>query len=47
MPKKFDNCVARGGKVRTIKPNAGTYMRVCIPKGGGNSVAGEVKKTKK
>lgn len=47
MPKKFDDCVSRGGRVRTVKPNAGTYLKVCYPKGGGKSVAGEVKKTKK
>ena len=47
MPPKFDRCVKGGGKVRTIKPNRGTYMRVCKPKGGRKMVAGYVKRTKK
>lgn len=44
MPKAFTDCVAAGGKVRTIKPNAHTYLKVCIK--GGKSTAGEVKQTK-
>jgi hypothetical protein len=47
MPKKFTDCVSSGGRVRTVTPRAGTYIKVCFPKGGGPSVAGEVKKTKK
>lgn len=47
MPAKFDRCVKAGGKVRTIKPSKGTYMRVCRPKGGGKSVGGHVKRVKK
>ena len=47
MPPKFTRCVNAGGRVRTINPKKGTYMRVCFPKGGGKSVAGEVKHTKK
>ena len=46
MPKKFNSCVSGGGRVRTVKPNAGTYIKVCYPKGGGPAVRGEVKKTK-
>jgi hypothetical protein len=46
MPKKFDQCVSGGGKVRTITPNSSTYIKVCIPKGGGPSVRGEVHKKK-
>ena len=46
MPPKFTACVKSGGLIRTIKPNAKTYMHVCIPKGGGKSVAGHVKRTK-
>jgi hypothetical protein len=45
MPKAFRDCVAGGGKVRTIVPEAGKYLHVCHPKGGGPSVAGEVKTT--
>lgn len=41
MPEAFDNCVKQGGKVRTIKPNAGTYQHVCIL--NGKTYAGEVK----
>lgn len=26
-----------------MEPEAGKYMRVCFPKGGGPSIAGEVK----
>jgi len=46
MPAKFDACVSSGGKVRTKTLGGGKYMHVCVPKGGGPSVAGEVK-TKK
>ena len=46
MPKKFTDCVSRGGRVRTKSLPKGKYMRVCFPKGGGPSVAGEVKKKK-
>jgi len=45
MPKAFDDCVANGGKVRTMTPEAGKYMHVCFPRGGGPSVAGEMKTT--
>ncbi len=43
MPTKFDACVKAGGKVRTKKLSGGKYMHICIPKGGGPSVGGEVK----
>ena len=46
MPAKFNRCVSGGGKVRTIKPNKKTYIKICIPKGGGPSVRGEVHKRK-
>ncbi len=42
-PQAFDNCVSRGGRVRTIVPKKGTYIHVCYPKGGGPPVHGEVK----
>ena len=44
MPKKFEACVKAGGKVRTISLSGNKYMHICIPKGGGKSVSGEVKK---
>jgi hypothetical protein len=47
MPPKFTRCVSRGGKVRTKSLAGGKYIKICIPKGGGKSVAGEVHKKKK
>jgi hypothetical protein len=50
MPKKFNQCVAGGGRVRTVKPKgkrSRTYIHVCYPRGGGSPVAGEVKKRRK
>ena len=44
MPKDFDNCVKRGGRVRTIKPkgkDSSVYMHVCYL--GKKSYAGEIK----
>lgn len=43
MPKAFDDCVSGGGRVRTKTLSGGRYMHICFPKGGGPSVAGEVK----
>lgn len=43
MPAEFDACVKAGGKVRTKDLGKGKYMHICIPKGGGPSVGGEVK----
>jgi len=43
MPATFDKCRAGGGKIRTKHINKKEYMRICIPKGGGPSVAGEVR----
>ena len=43
MPEKFDACVKAGGKVRTKTLSGGKYIHICIPKGGGGSVGGEVK----
>ncbi len=47
MPQAFDNCVSGGGRVITKRVNAEEYMHLCYPRGGGKSVAGEVKKYKK
>lgn len=43
MPKDFNSCVRRGGRVRTKKLSKGRYMRICFI--GGKSYAGEVKKS--
>lgn len=42
MPKPFLDCIAKGGKVRTVSLPKGTYRHVCYLKG--KSYAGEVKK---
>ena len=47
MPAAFNNCKNAGGKIRTKRIDKTHYMRICIPKGGGKSVAGEVKTYKK
>lgn len=46
MPAAFENCVKKGGKVRTvvIDKKKGTYMHVCYL--DGKSYPGEVKKKK-
>lgn len=52
MPKRFNQCVKNGGKVRTKRLSGGKYMHICIlPKGkrgkrGGRTVAGEIKRRK-
>jgi len=45
MPKEFESCVARGGRVRTKKVGANKYIHICFI--DGKSYAGEVKTTKK
>jgi len=45
MPKAFNNCVKKGGRVRTKKLTGGKYMRICFI--GGKSYSGEIKKSKK
>jgi len=45
MPKDFLNCVKNKGKVRTVVPKRGIYIRVCYL--DGKSYSGEVMKTKK
>lgn len=47
MPKAFDNCRKAGGKIRTIRLSKTHYKHICIPKGGGKSIGGEVKTYKK
>lgn len=46
MPPAFDRCVKAGGRVRTVKPRADRYLRICYPKGGGSPVKGYLKKVK-
>jgi hypothetical protein len=43
MPADFDKCVSNGGRVRTKTLKGGRYIHICFPKGGGPSIAGEVK----
>lgn len=45
MPEGFNRCKEQGGRIRTIKPNANTYMAVCYL--GKRSYAGEVHHLKK
>ena len=45
MPKAFENCVKKGGRVRTKKLSGGKYMHICFL--NGKSYAGEIKKKEK
>jgi hypothetical protein len=45
MPKDFERCVKKGGRVRTVKPKRSKFLRICFDEEG--SHAGEVKTTKK
>lgn len=47
MPRKFNQCIKSGGKVRTKTLSGGKYIKICIPKGGGSSIGGEVHIKKK
>ena len=40
MPKAFENCVKRGGRVRRKTLSGGRYMNICFLKG--KSYAGHV-----
>lgn len=44
MPKAFDSCVKRGGRVRTKTLEGNKYMRICFI--GGESFADHVKTSK-
>ena len=44
MPKEFDMCVNKGGRVRTKELGGGKYMHICFM--NGKSFAGEVKMKK-
>jgi hypothetical protein len=43
MPKAFEDCIKSGGKVRTKDLGKDRFVHICIPKGGGPSISGEVK----
>lgn len=45
MPKPFEDCVKKGGRVRTKKLSGGRYIRICYI--NGKSYAGEVHEKKK
>ena len=45
MPKAFESCIAKGGRVRTKKLENGKYIHLCFI--DGKSYSGEVKKSKK
>jgi len=45
MPKAFENCVKKGGRVRTKDLGDGKYMHICFL--NGKSYSGEVKTKKK
>jgi len=47
MPADFIACQKSGGKIRTKQIDSKHYMHICIPKGGGSSISGEVKTYKK
>ncbi len=44
MPQAFENCRAKGGKIRTKTLSGGKYMHICIL--NGKSFGGEVKQRK-
>jgi len=44
MPKAFEDCRKRGGRIRTKKLSGGRYMPICYL--DGKSYAGEVHKKK-
>jgi len=45
MPKSFEACVRKGGRVRTKTLKDGKYIKICFI--GGKSYAGEVHTKKK
>lgn len=45
MPKGFEECIKKGGRVRTITPKKGTYIHICYL--NGKAYRGEIKHTKK
>jgi len=47
MPAAFEACIKGGGRVITKKLSGNRFIHICFPKGGGQSVAGEVKTAQK
>lgn len=45
MPKPFENCVKKGGKIRTRQVPGNKFQRICIL--GKKVFAGEVKKKRR
>lgn len=45
MPKAFEDCVRKGGRVRTKTLSKGRYLRICFR--DGRSYPGEVKRKKR
>lgn len=45
MPKEFENCIERGGRVRTKRLDKNRYIKICFI--GGKSYAGETHEYKK
>lgn len=45
MPKGFENCVKKGGRVRTKKLSGNRYVRICYL--NDKSYMGEIRKKKK
>lgn len=45
MPKPFEDCIKRGGRVKTKSLSKDRYIRICYL--NGQSYAGEVTKKKK
>lgn len=41
MPKEFEDCRRRGGRIRTKSLSGGRYMHICFK--DGKSYAGEIK----
>ena len=46
MPKEFEDCIKKGGKVKRKSLKGGKYINICYDKNG-KSHAGEVKTKKK
>lgn len=44
MPKRFDNCVSKGGYIKTVSKPGNKYQRICYL--DGKEFKGEVKKRK-
>jgi len=45
MPKEFESCVKRGGRVRSKRVDKNNYIKICFI--GGKSYAGEKHRYKK